>query len=52
VEGGDLSLYSPAAPCGCYFENQVGSLPASCTSCTTDASCNGGKCRYGFCEAK
>jgi hypothetical protein len=52
AEGGDLSLYSPAAPCGCFFESQVGSLPASCTACTTDATCNGGKCRYGFCEAK
>jgi hypothetical protein len=52
VEGGDLSLYSPAAPCGCFFQSQVGSPPASCTACTSDATCNGGKCRYGFCEAK
>jgi hypothetical protein len=52
VEGGDLSLYSPAAPCGCFFDSQVGSPSASCTACTSDATCNGGKCRYGFCEAK
>jgi hypothetical protein len=52
VEGGDLSLYSPAAPCGCFFESQVGAAPASCSACTSDATCNGGKCRFGFCEAK
>jgi hypothetical protein len=52
VEGGDLSLYSPAAPCGCFFESQVGSPGASCTACMSDATCNGGKCRHGFCEAK
>jgi hypothetical protein len=52
AEGADLSLYSPAAPCGCFFESQVGSAPASCTTCTSDATCNGGRCRYGFCEAK
>jgi hypothetical protein len=51
VEGGDLALYSPAAPCGCFFESQVGAAPASCVACTSDASCNGGKCRYGYCEA-
>jgi hypothetical protein len=51
VEGGDLSLYSPAAPCGCYFESKVGTAPASCTTCSSDTTCNGGKCRYGFCEA-
>lgn len=51
AEGGDLSLYSPAAPCGCYFESKVGTAPASCVACTSDATCNGGRCRYGFCEA-
>jgi hypothetical protein len=52
AEGGDLALYSPAAPCGCFFESQVGTAPLSCVACTTDATCNGGKCRHGFCEAK
>ncbi len=52
VEAGDLSLYSPAAPCGCFFESQTGTAPSSCTACTSDATCNGGKCRYGYCEAK
>jgi hypothetical protein len=50
-EGGDLSLYSPAAPCGCSFESKVGTAPASCVACTSDATCNGGKCRFGYCEA-
>jgi hypothetical protein len=52
IEGGDLSLYSPSAPCGCFFESQVGSLSPSCTVCTTDVPCNGGKCRHGYCEAR
>ena len=52
VEAGDLSLYSPAAPCGCFFQSQVGTAPASCVTCASDATCNGGKCRHGFCEAK
>ncbi len=52
IEGGDLSLYSPAEPCGCFFESQVGTPSASCSMCTGDATCNGGKCRHGFCEAK
>lgn len=52
VEGGDLSLYSPAEPCGCFFESQVGTPGPSCTACTSDATCNGGKCRHGFCEVK
>lgn len=50
-EGGDLSLYTPAATCGCFFESQVGSISASCVACTSDASCGGGACRHGFCEA-
>lgn len=52
VEGGDLSLYSPSEPCGCFFESQTGTPSASCTTCTGDATCNGGKCRHGYCEAK
>lgn len=51
-EGGDLSLYSPAAPCGCFFESQTGTASASCTACTSDATCGAGKCRFGYCEAK
>lgn len=50
-EGGDLSLYSPAEPCGCFYESKVGSPGASCKACTESATCGGGTCRHGFCEA-
>ena len=52
IEGGPLRGYTPPAPCGCYFETRAtGTAPASCTACTTDATCGTGKCRTGFCEA-
>jgi hypothetical protein len=51
-EGGDLSLYTPAAPCGCYYEATVPGGSTSCTKCTDDGPCGTGKCRYGYCEAK
>ena len=50
-EGGDLSLYTPAEPCGCFFESAVGAPSAACKACSADATCGGGKCRHGFCEA-
>lgn len=55
VEGGNLSAYTDAAPCGCYFEskvNQGGAVPASCHTCTDNAGCtNGQTCDRGFCES-
>lgn len=51
-EGGDLSLYTPAEPCGCFYENQVGSPNPACNTCTADDECNGRTCRHGYCEAK
>jgi hypothetical protein len=53
-DGADLSLYDDPAPCGCYFEKNVPQGATSCTACTVgnDAPCNGGKCRFGYCEAK
>jgi hypothetical protein len=51
-EGGDLSLYTPSEPCGCFYENSVGVPNAACTICAADGDCNGGKCRHGYCEAK
>lgn len=52
-EGGDLSLYSPLAPCGCYFEaTATGTPPASCIACTDDAACGAGRCRHGYCEVR
>lgn len=50
VEAGDLSLYTPEEPCGCYYESKVGTT--ACTACTDDTPCGSGKCRMGFCEAK
>jgi len=52
-DGADLEPYTDPAPCGCFFEKNVKvAAGASCTACTDDAPCVGGKCRYGFCEAK
>ncbi len=51
-EGGDLSLYSPAEPCECFYESKIGTLPSSCESCTDDGPCGAGKCRHGYCEAR
>jgi hypothetical protein len=52
IEGGPLSLFAPSDPCGCYYESKVGTVPASCTTCTSTASCTGGTtCRHGYCEA-
>ncbi|HEX3343117.1 MAG TPA: hypothetical protein VHS09_01040 [Polyangiaceae bacterium] len=55
ADGGPLALYSPSAPCGCFFKSQIpgatpGASPSGCTACTADATCGGGKCRHGFCE--
>jgi hypothetical protein len=53
-DGGDLSLYSPAQPCTCYYESKVpmGVAPAGCMTCMNDTTCGTGKCRHGYCEAK
>ena len=54
VEGGNLSLFAPPDPCGCYFESKLatGTVPASCTACTATTTCAAGMtCRHGFCEA-
>ncbi len=47
------TAFSPAEPCGCYYEfKATGTAPKSCTVCTDDTPCGTGKCRYGYCEAK
>ncbi|MGB8295143.1 MAG: hypothetical protein WCG85_06925 [Polyangia bacterium] len=54
TEGGPLSLSAPPDPCGCYFESKLSTatVPASCVTCITSASCTGGTtCRHGYCEA-
>lgn len=50
-DGGDLSLYDSKEPCHCYYESQVKVMNAACAACADDATCGGGKCRHGFCEA-
>jgi hypothetical protein len=54
TEGGPFSLFAPPDPCGCYYESKLSTatVPASCVTCTTSASCTGGTtCRHGYCEA-
>lgn len=51
-DGDDLALYDAPEPCGCYYESKVPGGATSCTSCSDDGPCGGGKCRRGFCEAK
>jgi hypothetical protein len=51
-DGGNLSLFDPDEPCGCYFEKNVPSGSTTCTVCTDNGPCGTGKCRHGYCEAK
>jgi hypothetical protein len=51
-EGADLSLLDHPQPCGCYFEKNVTNGATTCIACSDDGPCGGGKCRFGFCEAK
>lgn len=49
-QAGDLRLYRPDAPCGCFFEARVGGAPA-CAACADDAGCGAGeRCTLGYCE--
>jgi len=51
-EVGPYISYSPAKPCGCYFEKRVGGKP-SCATCTDNTGCTPGQiCSYGYCEGK
>lgn len=51
-DGGNLSLYTPAETCACYFESKVPQSQKTCKACTTDGECSGGKCRRNVCEAR
>ncbi|HEX2573448.1 MAG TPA: hypothetical protein VH877_28120 [Polyangia bacterium] len=51
AEGASLTAYQAPEPCGCYFEFKATGA-TSCTACTSDATCGGGKCRRGYCEAR
>ncbi len=49
-QAGDLRLYRPEAPCGCFFEARVGGAPA-CAACEDDGGCaDGERCTLGYCE--
>jgi len=48
---GPLLPYTPAAPCGCFFEKNATGV-TSCTACTTTADCPASAtvCTKGYCE--
>jgi len=50
VEGGNLSLYDPPEPCGCYYDSKVATT--SCAACDANNPCATGTCRHGYCEAR
>src|SRR5690606_29877262 len=47
---GAVSSYAPEQPCGCYFD-AIATGTTSCATCESDAQCDDGKCRRGYCEA-
>jgi hypothetical protein len=52
-DGPPVRHYTPAAPCGCYWESVATktTTPPGCTACTMDTDCTGGKkCSNKFCE--
>jgi ABC-type phosphate transport system substrate-binding protein len=55
TDAGDFALVSSGDSCTCFFEKNAGPSggATSCTSCTTNADCSGGKvCRKTYCEAR
>ena len=56
-DGGELSLFAPEAPCGCFFETiqdpEVVDDPnwqSQCVRCSEDSPCQTGTCLRGYCE--
>jgi hypothetical protein len=51
-DGGFLSPFTPADPCGCFFEATVTNMsPPNCVPCTDNTACSNGKtCHHGYCE--
>jgi hypothetical protein len=54
-DGGDLSLYTPAEPCTCYYLSHIvgaTGTPTSCMACAEDVDCGDGAaaCIHGYCE--
>jgi hypothetical protein len=58
IDAGDFSAFTPAQPCGCFYEQEAsgGTAPATCKACTADnaaTACGSDQqCVFGFCEAK
>jgi hypothetical protein len=53
TDGGDLSPFTPAEACTCYYLSKVpgaSGAPAGCTACTSNAQCGAGSCSHGYCE--
>ena len=53
TDGGDLSPYSPAESCTCYYLSKIPGASATlsgCKACATLADCSAGACNHGFCE--
>lgn len=54
TDGGLLTPYTPADPCGCAFEALATGVaaPADCTACTDNTACaaSGKTCHHNFCE--
>jgi hypothetical protein len=48
-DGADLERYTPAAPCGCFFE-KTATGTTTCTACGTGNPCSSGTCQFGYCE--
>ena len=51
-EGGKLSLYAPAEPCGCKYDSVVATTTCAACTGTGMGTCTTGVCRHGFCEAR
>jgi len=51
-EVGDVTAFTPSAPCGCYFDFKSNGS-TTCAACTKDADCTGSAkhCRNTYCEA-
>lgn len=51
-EIGDVTAYTPSAPCGCYFDFKATGA-TTCMACVTDTDCTGAAkhCRQTYCEA-
>lgn len=61
LDGGELSLYEPPAPCGCFFEtvqdpslrtNPPSDWLQTCPPCSEGSDCDAGSCRRGYCEVR